>query len=83
MDSASCTMDTVREVASLDHPEKGNAGEDSREASLLCAATLHRFGLPMDFARLKTDTLPETCACCKAPLWDSVIHGSRMDRIFA
>jgi hypothetical protein len=83
MDSASCSMDTVREVASLDYPGKGNAEEDSREASLFCAATLHRFGLPVDFARLKAETLPETCACCKAPLWDSAIPGSRMDRIFA
>jgi hypothetical protein len=83
MDSASCSMDTVREVASLDYPGKGIAEEDSREASLFCAATLHRFGLPVDFARLKAETLPETCACCKAPLWDSAIPGSRMDMIFA
>ena len=61
----------------------GNAGKDSREASLFCAATLHRFGLPVDFARLKAETLPKTCACCKAPLWDSTIPDSRMDMIFA
>ena len=64
MDSAYCTMDTVREVASLDRPGGGHNGEDLREASLFCAATLHRFGLPVDFARLKFDTLPETCSCC-------------------
>ena len=72
-------MDTVKEVAGLDHPGKGNNGEDSREVSLFCAATLRRFGLPVDYARLNVDTLPETCACCKAPLWDSAILGSRMD----
>ena len=27
--------------------------------SLFCAATLHRFGLPVDFARLNAETLPE------------------------
>jgi hypothetical protein len=82
MDSATCSMDTVKEVASMDHPGKANHGENSREASLFCAATLHRFGLPVDYARLNADTLPETCACCKAPLWDSTIPGSRMDKIF-
>jgi hypothetical protein len=55
-------MDTVREVAGLDHPGKENIGEDSREASLFCAVTLHRFGLPVDYARLNADTLPEMCA---------------------
>jgi hypothetical protein len=76
-------MNTVREVVGLDHPGKGNNGEDSKEASLFCAATLHRFGLPVDYARLNADTLPEMCACCTAPLWDSAIPGSRMDMIFA
>ncbi len=51
---------TVKEVACLDRPGQGNHGEDSREATLFCAATLHRFGLPVDFARLNSDTLPET-----------------------
>ena len=51
--------------------------------NIIRCATLHRFGLPVDFARLKAETLPETCACCKAPLWDSAIPGSRMDKIFA
>jgi hypothetical protein len=83
MDTARCSMVTVREVASMDRPGKGNEEADAREASLFCAATLHRFGLPVDYARLKDETLPETCACCKAPLWDAAIQGSRMDRIFA
>ena len=50
MDSASCSMDTVREVAGMGRPGKGNHAEESREASLFCAATLHRFGLPVDIA---------------------------------
>jgi len=41
------------------------------------------YGLPFDFARLDTETLPEMCSCCKAPLWDLAIPGSRMDKIFA
>ena len=57
MDSVFCTMDTVREVAGLDRLEMGNHGEVSREATLFCAATLHRFGLHVDFARLNADTL--------------------------
>ncbi len=72
-------MDTVKEVTGMDHPGKGNHEEDSREASLFCAATLHRLGLQGDFARLNADTLPEICACCKAPLWDPAIPGSSMD----
>jgi hypothetical protein len=55
MDLALCTMDTARDVAGLDHPGKENGGEDSKEASLFCAATLHRFGLPLDYARLNAD----------------------------
>jgi hypothetical protein len=55
----------------------------SREATLFCAATLHRYGLPVDYARMKTETLLESCACCKAPLWDPAIPGTRMDKRFA
>ena len=84
MDSAFCTMDTVTKVAGLDRPGRKNHGEDSREATLFCAATLHRFGLHVDFGRLNADTLPEMCSCCKAPLWNSAIPGaSRMDTLFA
>ena len=39
-DSASCTTDTVREVAGLDHPGKGNAGGGIQGSlSLLCGHT--------------------------------------------
>jgi hypothetical protein len=55
-------MDTVREVAGMDRPRRENHEEDSRDASLLCAATLHRFGLHVDFERLNADTLPEMCS---------------------
>ncbi len=82
LDSASCTTATVKEVVGMDRPGCGNNEEHSGEASLLCAATLHRYGLPVDYARLQGVTLPESCACCKAPLWDPTAKGSRMDRIF-
>ncbi len=81
LDSAHCHSSTVKEVVSLDRP--GGMDGESREAALFCAATLHRFGLPVDYIRLKTETLPESCACCNAPLWDPVIRGSRSDKIFA
>ena len=81
LDSAHCHSSTVQEVVSLDRPEGGEGG--SREASLFCAATLHRFGLPVDYARLKNETLPESCACFYAPLWDSVIPRTTMDKLFA
>ena len=38
-----------------------NNGESS-EATLFRAATLHRFGLPYDYAKLDTETLPEMCS---------------------
>ncbi len=72
---------TVQEVACLDRPGRVDGG--IREASLFCAATLHRFGLPVDYARLKHETLPESCACCNAPLWNLNIPGSKMDKLFA
>jgi hypothetical protein len=53
------------------------------DATLVFAATLHRFGLPFDFARLDSETLPEMRSCFKAPLWDPTIPGSRMGKIFA
>ena len=52
------------------------------EASLYCAATLYRFGLPLDYAKLANFTLPETCSCCNAPLWDPGMQSTRADRIF-
>jgi len=60
LDSAHCHSSTVKDVASLDRP--GGIDGGSREAAIFCASTLHRFGLPVDCARLKTETLPESCA---------------------
>jgi len=81
LDSPHCNSFTIQEVVSMDRPGGGNGG--SREASLFCAATLHRFGLPMDYARLKHETLPESFACCNAPLWNLAIPGTTMDTLFA
>ena len=58
LDSASCTPITVSEVARLDKPGIGYNGEVTGEASLFCAATMHRYGLPVDYARLNAGTLP-------------------------
>jgi hypothetical protein len=81
MDSAHCHSSIVKDVTSLDRP--GGIDGGSREAALFCVTTLHRFGVPVDYARLKTETLPESCACCNAPLWDPAIPGTRMDKLFA
>ena len=66
LDSAHCHSSTVKDVVSMDRP--GGMDGGSHEAALFCDATLHRFGLPVDYARLKTETLPESCDCCNAPL---------------
>jgi len=81
LDSAHCHSSIVKDVTNLDRP--GGIDGGSREAALFCAATLHRFGLPVDYARLKTETLPESSACCNAPLWDRAIPGTRMDKVVA
>ena len=66
MDSAHCHSAIVKEVVKLDRT--GGMEGRSREATLFCAATLHGFGLPVDYAKMKSETIPESCACCKAPL---------------
>jgi hypothetical protein len=81
-DSAHCSLLTVKVVATTGCPTALDH-EQSSEASLFCAATLHRYGLPHDYARLENHTLPETCLCCHAPLWDPGLDASRADRIFA
>ncbi len=60
MDPSSCHSDTVREVAKLDRPGSGN-NDESSGITLFCAATLHRFGLPYDYGKLDSETLPEMC----------------------
>jgi len=81
-DSSAFHSDTVKEVAKLDRPGFGN-DEDFSEATLFCAATLHKFGLPYDYAKLDSETLPGMCSCCKASLWDPAVRGSRMEKVFA
>ena len=72
---------TVKDVVKLDRP--GGTEGGSREAAIFCAVTLHRYGLPVEYARMKSETLRETCACCKAPLWDPAILGTRMEKLVA
>ena len=60
LDSAHCHSSTVKEVASLDRP--GGMDGRSREAAFFFAATMHRFGLHVDYARLKIETLPKSCS---------------------
>jgi len=66
----------VREVATMDCLST-LAHTETSEASLYCATTMHRFGLPMDYAKLDDFTLPETCSCCNVPLWDPGIRLTR------
>jgi hypothetical protein len=82
VDSSFCHSETVREVAKLDRPGFGN-NEETSEATLFCAATLHIFGLPYDYAKQDSETLSEMCSCCKAPLWDTTVKSSRTEQIFA
>jgi len=80
-DSAHCSLQTVREVAAMNCPSSLTHDETSG-ASLFCVAILHRYGLPYDNAKLENQLLPETCACCNAPLWDPSQTASRADHIF-
>ncbi len=80
LDSASCSASTVEAVAGLDGPwAKGEASEDF----ILFAATIHRHGLPFQYARLEKSLVPDMCVCCNAPLWDPFVKFSRADIIFA
>jgi hypothetical protein len=59
-DFAHRSLLTVRAVATMDCPASMAHAETS-EASLYNAATLHRYGLPYDYAKLETTVLPEIC----------------------
>jgi len=59
LDSAHCHSSTVKEVVSQDRP--GGLDKGSREIALFCAVILHHYGLLVDFARQKSETLPESC----------------------
>ncbi len=78
--TAHCSLKTVRSVATMEIHD-ALAHEESSDASLFCAATLHRHGLPYDYAKLDTHALSKPCACCNAPLWDTGLHASRANRI--
>jgi hypothetical protein len=66
----------------MECPSIALAHEESSYTSIFCPATLHRYGLPYDFAKMDFYTLPEVCACCNAPLWDPNLQSSRAGRIF-
>jgi hypothetical protein len=80
-DSAHCSLQVVRAVATMDCPTV-LAHKETSETSLFFAATLHRYGLPLDYAKLEDYTLPEICSCCNVPLWDPGMQSTRADRIF-
>jgi hypothetical protein len=80
-DSDHFSLQTVRAVATMDCPAALGYAE-KRDTSLYCAATLHRFGLHLDYAKLDNFTHPGTCSCCNAPLWDPGVQATRADRIF-
>ncbi len=67
--TAHCSMYTVRAEATMEYSAT-LAHTGTSEAMLYSASTLHRYGLPHEYARLETLTLPEVCPCCTAPLLD-------------
>jgi len=76
-----CSLKTVRAIATMVCPS-AMAHDETSEASLFCAATLNRFGLPHDYAKLEGMVLPETCACYSAPLWDPSLTANKAVRIY-
>ncbi len=58
------------------------AHAETSEASFYSAATLHRYGLLYDYAKLETTVLPEISQCCSAPLWDLGHSSTQANRIF-
>jgi hypothetical protein len=60
VDTTHCSMATVHAVARMDCPASLSHDELS-EGTLFCAASLHRFGLLVDYAKLEAVVPPETC----------------------
>jgi hypothetical protein len=60
-DTAHCSLHTAKVVATMECPANLSQTETS-ESMLFCASTLHRYGLPHDYARLEALTLPEVCS---------------------
>jgi hypothetical protein len=71
----------VKAVATMDCPTS-LAHVEASEASLFCASTLHRYGLPYEYAKLESCVLPKSCPCCNAPLWDPGLDATRANMIF-
>ena len=80
-DFAQCSTIIVRDVARMDCPGS-MAHAEINERVLFCASMLRRFGLPFNYTYLEDFTLPESCPCCYAPLWDPSWHPTRPERIF-
>ena len=60
-DSAYCSLKIFQAFASMDCPY-ALAHDETSEASLYCTASLHRYGLPHEYAKMENLVLPETCA---------------------
>ncbi len=56
--TAHCLLLTVNAVATMECPAT-LSHEETSEAMLFCASTLHRYRLPHDYARMVTLTIPE------------------------
>ncbi len=82
MDTTHCSIATVEALARMDFPASLSHDKLSK-GTLFFAASLHRFGLPFDLAKLEAIVLPETCPCCTSPLWEPGLQVTRADRIFA
>jgi hypothetical protein len=70
----------VESVATTGRPNAMKHDEASK-GTLFCAASLHRFSLPYDFAKLERAVLPEVCYCYSTPLWDPKLSSSRAEKI--
>jgi hypothetical protein len=79
--SAHCSHSIVDSVVAMGRPN-AMKHDEVNEGTLFCAVSLHRFGLPYDFAKLEGTALPEACYCCLTPLWDPGLSSSRAERIF-
>jgi hypothetical protein len=76
-----CSHATVEAVVATGRPSF-TKHDYASDTTLSNAATLNRFGLPRDFARLETLVLLETCYNCSTLLWDPGVTDIREERIF-
>ena len=80
--NAHCFYSRAEEVARIDRPDT-LAHDDFSEATIICASTLlYRFGLPYNYSRLEVVSLPPSCLCRAAPLWDLHASATHVDCIF-